>query len=289
MNFEIITDTSANLPDEMIRELGIRIASLTFLVDGVEYKSYEAGQKSDLGKFYEMMRNGQVIQTSLVNTGEFVQIMEPLLKEGKDILYIGFSSALSGTYQSAVTAAELLKEDYPDRKIITVDSLSASLGQGLLVYYAAQMRKAGSSLEETAEWVKENRLKMRHHFTVDDLMFLKRGGRIPTASAMIGTMLNIKPMLHMDDEGKLTVIGKVRGRRQSLKGLVEHLREHAVNIEEQTIAISHGDCIDDARYVEEQIRAICNPRQILIHIIDPVIGAHSGPGTMALFFFGEHR
>jgi EDD domain protein, DegV family len=289
MNFEIITDSSANLPDEVIREAGIRIASLTFLVDGVEYRSYDEGVKSDLGRFYEMMRNGKVIQTSLVNTGQFVQIMEPLLKEGKDILYIGFSSALSGTYQSAVTAAELLKEDYPERRIVTVDSLSASLGQGLLVWSAAQKRKAGSSLEETAEWVKENRLRMRHHFTVDDLMFLKRGGRISATSAMLGTMLNIKPTLKMDDEGRLAVIGKVRGRRHSLKGLVDELREHAVDIEDQTIAISHGDCLDEARYVEEQIRSFCQPRDILINIIDPVIGAHSGPGTMALFFLGQHR
>jgi len=289
MNFEIITDSSGNMPEELIRKWNIRVASLTFLVDGVEYRSYDEGQKSDLGKFYEMMRNGQVIQTSLVNTGQFVQLMEPMLKEGKDILYIGFSSALSGTYQSAVTAAELLKGDYPERTIITLDSLSASLGQGLLVYYAAQLRQTGSTLEETAEWVTVNRLKMRHHFTVDDLMFLKRGGRIPAASAMIGTLLNIKPMLHMDNEGRLSVIGKVRGRRQSLKGLVEQLREHAVQIDEQTIAITHGDCLDDARYVEEQIRAFCNPREILIHIVDPVIGAHSGPGTMALFFLGKHR
>jgi len=289
MNFEIITDSSANLSDELIRKYGIRIASLTFLVEGVEYRSYDEDKKTDLGKFYEMMRNDQVIKTSLVNTGQFVELMEPILKEGKDILYIGMSSALSGTYQSGVTAAELLAEEYPDRKIITVDSLSASLGQGLLVIYAAQLRDAGRTLAETAEWVMESRLKMRHHFTVDDLMFLKRGGRISATSAMVGTLLSIKPMLHMDDAGKLSVIGKVRGRRQSLKGLVEQLREHAVQIEEQTIAITHGDCLEDARYVEEQIRAFCNPREILIHIVDPVIGAHSGPGTMALFFMGENR
>jgi len=187
MNFEIITDSSANLSDELIRKYGIRIASLTFLVEGVEYRSYDEDKKTDLGKFYEMMRNGQVIKTSLVNTGQFVELMEPILKEGKDILYIGMSSALSGTYQSGVTAAELLAEEYPDRKIITVDSLSASLGQGLLVIYAAQLRDAGRTLAETAEWVMASRLKMRHHFTVDDLMFLKRGGRISATSAMVGT------------------------------------------------------------------------------------------------------
>lgn len=289
MSFEIVTDSSANLPEEQIRQLGIHLVSLSFIVNGQEYKSYSKNEQTDLSKFYTMMREGSVIQTSLVNTGHFIQLFEPILSQGRDILYIGMSSALSGTYQSGLAAAKALQEDYPERRIIAIDSLSASLGQGLLVYYAAQMRAEGRSLAETASWIDDNRLRMRHHFTVDDLMFLRRGGRIPAASAIIGTLLSIKPMLVMNDSGELTVVGRVRGRRPSLKALADQLSFHAIDIDQQIIAITHGDSLEDAVYLEELIRARHQPRDVLVHVVDPVLGAHAGPGTMALFFLGKDR
>lgn len=289
MSFEIVTDSSANLPEELIRQLGIKVISLSFIIDGEEVMSYSEESETDLRKFYTAMREGKTIQTSLVSTGRFMELFEPLLKMDRDILYIGMSSALSGTYQSGVAAANALKEAYAERKITTVDSLSASLGQGLLVYHAARMREEGRSIDETASWVMEHRLKMRHHFTVDDLMFLRRGGRIPAASAIIGTLLTIKPMLIMDDSGRLTVVGKVRGRRNSLKELTESIKQHAVDIEDQIIAITHGDCPEEAAYVEDLIRSRYTPRDVIVHLVDPVLGAHAGPGTMALFFMGQDR
>lgn len=289
MSFEIVTDSSANLPEELIRQLGIKVISLSFIIDGEEVMSYSEERETDLGEFYMAMREGKTIQTSLVNTGRFMELFEPMLKMGRDILYIGMSSALSGTYQSGAAAANALKEEYAERKITTVDSLSASLGQGLLVHHAAKMREEGRSIDETASWITENRLRMRHHFTVDDLMFLRRGGRVPAASAIIGTLLKIKPMLIMDDSGRLTVVDKVRGRRNSLKELTEQIEQHAVDIEDQLIALTHGDCPEEAAYVEELIRSRYAPRDVIVHLVDPVLGAHAGPGTMALFFMGQDR
>jgi len=289
MNYEIVTDSSANLTEELIEEYGISIISLFFMLEGKEYSSYTKDEKTDISKFYKMMRDGKVMTTSTFNMSACEKVFESILSKGKDVLYLGFSSALSGTYNTASIIAEKLKEKYPNNKIYSIDTLSASMGQGLLVYYAAQQRQKGKSIEEVKDWVLNNRLKLCHWFTVDDLFFLKRGGRISSTTAIVGTLLSIKPILHVDDEGKLIPVGKVRGRKKSLNELVIEMEKNCIEPEEQTIFISHGDCIEDAEYVKDLIMKKLNVKEILISYVEPVIGAHSGPGTVALFYIGTNR
>ena len=289
MNFEIVTDSSANLTNELIDRYGLHILSLRFLVGDREYYSYVKGEENDLKKFYAMMRSKENVKTSHISPALCTELFEGLLREGKDVLFLGFSSALSGTYETAERAMNELREKYPERKMYCVDTLSASLGQGLLVTYTAKKREEGLSIDETYRWVMDNRLHLCHWFTVDDLFFLKRGGRVNAATAILGSMLGIKPVLHMDDEGRLIHVTKARGRRASLDMLVRKMEELAIEPEKQTIYISHGDCVEDAEYVAGLIRDKWGNRDILIHYVDPVIGAHSGPGTVALFFMGVHR
>lgn len=289
MNFEIITDTCANLPESIIEENNVHVLSLSFFVDGKEYFSYEKGKETDLAEFYRMMRDKKEITTSLVNVERMINCFEPMLQQGKDILYLCFSSGLSGTYQAATIAAEEMREKYPVRKVYVLDTLAAALGQGLLVYFAIEQRKAGKSIEEVYQWQMSNRLRLCHWFTVDDLFFLKRGGRISAATAVVGTALNIKPVLHVDNEGHLINMEKARGRKKSLDMLVKHFEETAIEPGKTPVYISHGDCLEDAEYVAEKLKEKCGVSQVLIRILDPVIGAHAGPGTVAVFFLGEHR
>lgn len=289
MNFEIVTDSCANLSEDILEENQIRVLSLSFFVEGKEYYSYEPGKQTDLSAFYQMMREKKEITTSLVNADRVMQCLEPLLEAGKDVLYICFSSGLSGTYQAAAIAMEELREKYPERKIFLVDSLAAALGQGLLVYFAIEQRKQGKSIEEVYNWQMDNRLKVCHWFTVDDLFFLKRGGRVSAATAVLGTALNIKPVLHVDNEGHLINMEKARGRKKSLDSLVKHFEETAIEPGKTPVYISHGDCLEDAEYVADQLRNKFGVEKFLIRILDPVIGAHAGPGTVALFFYGEER
>lgn len=289
MSFEIVTDSSANLPDHMIDEYGLHILSLVFRVNDQEYKSYTEGEKTDLKRFYTMMREKEHITTSLVNVEHAMELVESLLRQGKDVLYIGFSSGLSGSYQATAMVINQLKEEYPNRKIYTVDTLAAALGEGLLVYYAANLKKEGKSIEEVYEWILNNRLHLCHWFTVDDLFFLLRGGRVSSASAIVGSMLSIKPVMHVDDEGHLIVMEKVRGRRKSLDALVSHMEQTVMNPEGQMVFISHGDCLEDAEYVKKKVMEKLPVKDVMVHILDPVIGAHSGPGTVALFYIGEKR
>ncbi len=289
MSFEIITDSSANLPETLIDEYGLHVMPLVFNVKGQEYLGYVKGETIDLAQFYRMMREKENITTSLLNIESCTEFMRNLLEQGKDILYIGFSSGLSGSYQVGDIVAKQLQEEFPERKIYTVDTLAAALGEGLLVYLACQKRKEGCSIEEVYQWVVDNRLHLCHWFTVDDLFFLKRGGRVSQASAIVGSILSIKPVMHVDDEGHLIVMEKVRGRRKSLDALVKHMEETVIDPENQHIFISHGDCLEDAQYVEKLVRDKWNVKDVMIHILDPVIGAHSGPGTVALFFVGTKR
>ncbi|MDO5292114.1 MAG: DegV family protein [bacterium] len=289
MSYAIITDSSANLPEAMIDEFDLHILSLVFRIKDKEYYGYVKGETTDLAQFYTRMREKENITTSLINVEFCESYMRKLLDAGEDVLYIGFSSGLSGTYQAVAMVADQLREEYPQRKILTVDTLAAALGEGLLVYYACSMKKAGKSLEEVYQWLLDNRLHLCHWFTVDDLFFLLRGGRVSAASAIVGSMLSIKPVMHVDEEGKLIVMEKVRGRRKSLDGLVKHMQETATNPEEQVVFISHGDCQKDAEYVANQVKEKLHVKDVLIHILDPVIGAHSGPGTVALFFIGTKR
>jgi len=292
MSFEIITDSCCNLPDELIEKYRLHVLSLVFLVGDKEYKGYVKGQKTDLTQFYDMMRKKEHITTSCINADLCQEVFTELLDAGKDILYIGFSSGLSATYQTAHLVLEDLRAKYPDRKIYDVDSLAAALGEGMLVAYACDMRDAGKSIEETAQWLLDNRNHLAHWFTVDDLFFLMRGGRVNAASAVFGSMLGIKPVLHVDDEGHLIAMEKVRGRKASLDALVKHLRDSKIStmdIKDQKIFISHGDSIDDANYVAEKIKSEFGVKDVLVYCLDPVIGAHAGPGVIALFFLAEHK
>lgn len=290
-NYAIVTDSTANLPEEIMERYEVEVLSLNYYVDGKEYKGYVKGQKMDLASFYDMMREKKEITTSLVNVQEAEKLFEDLLLKGKDIFYIGFSSGLSGTFQALVMVLEELREKYPERRIVFVDSLAAALGEGLLVYYALENRKKGMVLEDNVSWILDNRLRLAHWFTVDDLFFLKRGGRISSATAIVGTALSIKPVLHVDDEGHLIPVAKTRGRKKSIDALVAHMTESIEEPEKQLICISHGDCAKDAQYLAEKIteKLPVKKEDILIHILDPVIGAHAGPGTLAVFFLGRER
>lgn len=290
MGFEIVTDSSSNLLEDMIDDFGLHILPLTFMIDGEQYQSYLKGERTDLKQFYTMMREGKVITTSLPNLADSEKLFRKLLEDGRDILYLGFSSGLSGTYEAIDLLLKDLKAEFPDRTIRSVETLAASGGEGLLVYYAVQKKREGLGIDEIADWVKENRLHLAHWFTVDDLMFLFRGGRVSKTSAWAGTMLNIKPVMHVDDEGHLIPMEKVRGRKKSLNALVDHMRKSAIEpISEQVVFITHGDCIEDAEYVAGKVREEFGVSDVYINYVDPVIGAHSGPGTMALFFLADKR
>ena len=290
MAYAIVTDSCCNLTEDVIEEYGIHVFPLTFIVDGEQYQSYLKGQRTDLQQFYTMMRDGKVITTSLPKLDEADAMLRDILDAGEDVLYLGFSSALSGTYEAISTIMTSLEADYPDRKLLLVDTLAASGGEGLLVWKAADMKRAGASIDEVAAWVENNRLHLAHWFTVDDLMFLFRGGRVSKTSAWAGTMLNIKPVMHVDDEGRLVPVAKVRGRKKSLAALVDRMEQTALQpISEQKVLITHGDCSEEAEYVASLVRERFGVADITINYIDPVIGAHSGPGTMALFFLAEKR
>jgi len=287
--YVLFTDSNTDLPADLVQQLDLSVIPMLFEMDGKSYYNYPDNHEMDPKDFYAALRGGKTCTTSQVSPSRFDEIFSPVLESGKDILYLCFSSGLSGTFNTSRLAVEELCEKYPDRKIRTVDTLAASMGQGLLVYLAAKKRQEGMGLDELGDWVEENRLKLCHWFTVDDLMFLKRGGRVSGAAAVMGTMLGIKPVLHVDDEGHLIPMEKVRGRRASLDALVKHMQATAIQPAEQTVFISHGDCQADCDYVANQLREKLGVKHIVTSYIGPVIGAHSGPGTMALFFVGEKR
>ena len=288
-DYIILTDSTADLPKELVDELDIQVEPMTYIIDGKEYSDKPLEDDVAIRDFYRLLREGKQSTTSQVNQLRFEDIFDAILKQGQDLLYIAFSSALSGTAEQATHAAEALQPKYPDRKIIVVDSLCASLGEGMMVYYAANMRKEGKSIDEVAEFVRSQRLHLCHWFTVDDLNHLKRGGRVSPTAALVGTMLGIKPILHVDNEGRLIPVSKVRGRRKSLDDLVERARQTIIDPEQQTVFISHGDCEQDALYIKQQVMEKIGVKQIYINYIGPVIGSHSGQGTVALFFFGSKR
>ena len=285
-NYVIFTDSSADLPQSLIKEIDVKVLQLNVTLDGEEPKPND---KVDVKEFYAALRTKKGATTSTVNMGTFLDTFEPVLAEGKDILYLGFSSGLSATYTAGAKAAEELSEKYPDRKIYTVDTLCASLGEGLLVYSVAQLRLGGASIEEARDFAENNKLSLCHWFTVDDLFFLKRGGRVSAATAVMGTMLSIKPVMHVDDAGKLINVQKARGRRSAIEALFEKLRDTHTDIKDQPIFISHGDCYDDARILADMIEKELGAKVAVIDYVGPVIGAHSGPGTLALFFYGSKR
>lgn len=287
-DFVILTDTASDLPRDYIEKNQIAILSLAYIIDG---KTYNWNNPMDDHDFYETMRNGSMPTTSQVNVNDAVQLYEQLLKKNKNILCIAFSSGLSGSYNSEAIAAMQIKEMYPDANIRVIDSKAASLGQGLIVDYALRLKKAGKSMDEVADNIEKKLSNFTHVFTVNDLFHLHRGGRVSKATAIVGTLANIKPILHVDDEGHLINIGKVRGRKKSLLELVD-LMDQKIGLyrkEKQTIFISHGDCLEDAQFVADAIKARFGYDTFLINHVGPTIGAHTGPGVVALFFFGERR
>ena len=288
-DFVILTDSSADLSAQLAEELDVQVLPLTVTIGGREYRDWPDHRELDPGQFYARLRGGELATTAGVNVASYVEILEPLLQAGRDVLILAFSSGLSTTYNSSAVAVQELGEKYPERKLYTVDTLCASQGQGLMVWYAAQQRALGWSIEEVRDWVESHRLNLCHQFTVDDLYFLKRGGRVSAAAAVVGSMLHIKPVLHVDNEGHLINIGRVRGRQASLKALVDRMEETAIDSGSLTVFISHGDCLDDARTVADMVKKRFGVQDVFINYVGPVIGAHSGPGTVALFYMGTAR
>lgn len=284
-NYKIITDSGCDLPKSMLASLGV--VSIPLYVN-FRSESREDSVDGEIKAMYDGLRAGEAASTSAVNPDRWAGIMEPVLAAGEDLLVIAFSSGLSTTYQSAVIAGNELKEKYPLRRIHVIDSLSASLGQGLLVWYACKKRDEGLSVDELAAWVTENRFHLCHWFTVDDLMYLKRGGRVSAATALFGTMLNIKPVLHVDDEGHLISMSKVRGRKASIEALAAKAIETGKGFDNSTMFICHGDCPEDAKLLADMVKAQ-GVKDVFIGYTGAVIGSHSGPGTLAIFFLGEKR
>lgn len=284
--FVITADSTVDLSKEFLEEKGIGIISLSYMLDGVTYKDMDGLTGKE---FFDKIRNGSLPTTSQVNPEEAYEAFEPIVKEGKDILHIAFSSGLSGTYNSCRMAAEELMENYPGAKVIVIDSLCASMGGGLLLYKAIELKEQGKSMEEIADWVEENKLHICHNVTVDDLFHLHRGGRVSKATAVLGTMVKIKPIIHMDNEGKLMVIGKERGRKKAISNLVDRMEKQMGDYDNSVCMITHGDCEEDALYLKSLLEERFGTREVIIHGIGSVIGSHTGPGVLAVFFMGNER
>ena len=275
-----------DLPKEYLQAKQVPIISLSYIMDGVTYEEMDGLSHKE---FFEKLRTGSLPTTSQINPEQAREALEPLAKEGKDILYIGFSSGLSGSYNSVRMAAEDLKEEYPDINIITIDSLCACMGEGLLLYKALELKERGMSMKEIVEWVEANKLHICHNVTVDDLNHLHRGGRISRTTAVVGSMIKIKPIIHMSDEGKLVVIGKERGRKKSLISIVDRMEKQMQGYDNDIVMITHGDCIEDAEFVKKQVEERFGIHNVMINGIGSVIGSHTGAGVVAVFFMGDKR
>ncbi len=288
-DYKIITDSTCDLSDAAVKAYDVDVLPLPFTLEGKEYRNYPDERDMAIKDAYQKLRDGSMITTAAANLNDFIEFFEPYLEQGVDVLYIGFSSGLSSTYNTSTLAVRELSERYPDRKIYTLDSLAASLGQGMLVHYAAMAKKEGKTIEEVREYIEKIKWNQCHWFTVDDLHFLKRGGRVSAATAVVGSALAIKPVLHMDNEGHLINVSKVRGRKAAIKALFDKMKATVLPEGKTTVFISHGDCIEDAETLADMVRGEYGLEDIYINTIGPVIGAHSGPGTLALFFLGEQR
>ena len=286
MSYQILTDSCCDFPPQRYRELGLISLPLSITFRG---ETYPDRNDDSLRDMYAGLRAGEAASTAAANPQQWEEALEPVLASGEDALILAFSSGLSTTYQSACIAADEMKERFPERKILVVDSLCASLGQGLLAYYAARKRDEGLGLEALKAWLEDNKLHLCHWFTVNDLMYLKRGGRINAATAIMGTMLSIKPILHVDNEGHLISVGKARGRKASIAALADKAAELGQGYDNSLMFISHGDCREDAEALAELVKERCGAKEVYINYVGAVIGSHSGPGTLALFFLGQHR
>lgn len=289
MSYRIVTDSCANLTDEQIKKFGVEILPMKYYINGKEYAGYQKGVKSDYSETYKLLREKAKITTSLVDRGTCDEIIRPILESGEDVLVLAFSSGLSGSYQNIANTAEDYRTEFPEREIRVVDTLCASLGEGMAVHYAVKLKNEGASLDEVADWVENNKHRICHIFTIDDLFYLKRGGRLSGSSAMVGTLLGIKPLMHMANDGKLYVTGKARGRRAAVEYLINSVGERADSPANQDIFIVHGDCEDDAIYVSNEIKRRYGVKTTVYNYLDSVISSHSGPGTLAVFFLGDER
>ena len=285
-DYVITVNSTVDLPKEWLEERNVPVVPLRYTIDGETYTDMEGLTAKE---FFAKLREGKMSTTSQVNPEEAADLLEPFLKDGKDILHLGFSSALSGTLNSMKIAGETLQEKYPEAKVIVIDTLCACLGEGLLLYKALQQKEKGMTIDELSEWVEENKLHICHDVTVDDLNHLHRGGRVSKTTAVLGTLVQIKPIIHMDDNGKLQVIGKERGRKKSLNRIVDMAVEQSKGWDNDIIMITHGDCLDDAEYVAKLVREKMGIDNILINNIGTVIGSHTGPGVVAVFCMGNKR
>lgn len=288
MQTVIIADTCSDLPFEYVKQHKIPLIRFTYNFRGTEYAD-DFGQTMSYEEFYRAMRNGETPTTSQVNTQTYAEAFRKYAAEGKSVIYLCFSSALSGSYNSAILARDLVMEEYPNADITVIDTKCASLGEGLMVYYAVEMLERGAPKEEIIDWVEQNKLKMHHWFTVEDLQYLKRSGRLSGTAAFIGNILDIKPVLHVDRDGRLVPVLKVKGRKKSIRTLLEKMEELIVNLEQQVVAVSHSDSDEESQYIVEMIRSKFPVKDIIVNQIGPVIGSHSGPGTLAVFFLGDLR
>lgn len=287
-DFKIITDTTADLPESYIRENELGIMVVPYIMDGIPQGEE---RKMEVKEFYDRMRGGMMPTTSQINPETAKEYLNGFLEESRQLLVLSFSSGLSGTCGNVSLAAREIMEERPDCRIVVADTLCASLGEGLLVHKAVQLKKEGKSLDETAQWVEAHKENLVHVFTVDDLFHLHRGGRVSKATAIVGTLAGIKPLLHVDEQGHLTAVGKVRGRKKSLQSLVDMMEKQVGSWRDKNdcIFISHGDCAEDADYVKQLVEERFGRKDFLINEIGPTIGTHSGPGTVALFFMGDVR
>ena len=285
-DYVITVNSTVDLPKEWLAERNVPVVPLRYTIDGQTYEDMDGLSSKE---FFQKLREGKMAVTSQVNPEEAKEALEGFVKEGKDVLHLAFSSALSGTCNSMKIAAEELMEEYPGSKVIVIDTLCACLGEALLLYNTLKQKESGKTLEETAKWVEENKLHICHNVTVDDLNHLHRGGRVSKATAVLGTMVQIKPIIHMDNNGALQVIGKERGRKKALNKIVDMAVKQAEGWDNDIIMITHGDCIEDAEYVASLVRQKMGIDNILINNIGTVIGSHTGPGVVAVFCMGNER
>ena len=284
--YVITINSTSDLPKEWVWEREIPVVPLNCTIGG---KTYRDMYDLTAEEFYGMLENGEMAVTSQPSPQTAIDILEPILKKGKDILHLSFTSGLSGTYNSMCIAAEELREKYPERKIVVIDTLCASMGEGLLDYKALELQKEGRSLEEVAQWVEENKLKICHFFMVEDLNHLQKGGRISKTAAVLGTMVQIKPIIYLDNEGKLQIIKKERGRKKALTHIVDMAVKQSEGWDNDIVMITHGDCKEDAEFVARQVEKKMGVHNILINCIGTVIGSHTGPGVVAVFCMGNKR
>ena len=288
-DFVILTDSSADLHADWAAQMDINVLPLSFTIRDHTYMNWVDNREMAPGDFYQLLREGAMGSTSALNVAQYIDALEPILREGRDVLILAFSSGLSATYNSSAMAVQALRKQFPQRKIYTVDTLCASLGQGMLVWLAAQKRAEGMDIEAVRDWVEENKLRVCHEVTVNDLNTLKRGGRISATTAVVGSMLQIKPIIHVDNEGHLINVAKSRGRSASMKALVDRMAERVENATAQTVFISHGDCLEDAQAVGEMVKERFGVPEVRYNFVGPVIGSHTGPGVIALFYMGRER